>query len=363
MTHRRTSHRRRVAAAAAGAAALFAGTFAVAEANADPAAVPTAAPRVLSSAEAGTLAASLSAQLTPETSGGTYYDADSGRLVVNVTDEAAASTVRGAGAEARVVRHSLAELDEVKDAVAGFAVAGTAWAVDPVSNTVRVTTDSTVRGAELTDLRTAVAGLGDTASLAAVPGEFQPFLAGGEAIYSSGARCSLGFNVTVDGAPGFLTAGHCGSVGSSWSDSSGGAAVGTLTAGEFPGSDYALVEYADPAPEHPSEVSLYDGGTQEITGAAEATVGQNVRRSGSTTGVHDGQVTAVDVAVRYPQGTVEGTIQTTVCAEPGDSGGALFDGSSAVGLTSGGSGDCTSGGTTFFYPVTDALAAVGATIP
>ncbi|WP_052850045.1 S1 family peptidase [Streptomyces avicenniae] len=363
MTHRRTSHRRRVAAAATGIAALFAGTFAVAEANAESAAVPTAAPQVLSSAEAGTLAASLSAQLTPETSGGTYYDADSGTLVVNVTDETAAATVRSAGAEARVVRHSLAELDEVKDAVAGFAVAGTAWAVDPVSNTVRVTTDSTVRGASLADLRASVAELGARASLDAVAGEFQPFIAGGEAIYSSGARCSLGFNVSIGGSAGFLTAGHCGSVGSSWSASSGGPALGTLTAGQFPGADYALVEYSAPAPDHPSAVFLYDGTTQEITGAAEATVGQSVQRSGSTTGLHDGEVTAVDVAVRYPQGTVEGTIQTTVCAEPGDSGGALFDGSNAIGLTSGGSGNCTSGGTTFFYPVTDALAAVGATIP
>jgi streptogrisin D len=56
-------------------------------------------------------------------------------------------------------------------------------------------------------------------------------------------------------------------------------------------------------------------------------------------------------------------IQTTVCAEPGDSGGPLFtDSGDAVGLTSGGSGDCDNGGVTFFQPVTTALEAVGATI-
>jgi streptogrisin B len=43
----------------------------------------------------------------------------------------------------------------------------------------------------------------------------------------------------------------------------------------------------------------------------------------------------------------------------GDSGGPLYDGTAAVGLTSGGSGNCTSGGTTFFQPVTAALSACG----
>ncbi|OIJ94997.1 hypothetical protein BIV23_35655 [Streptomyces monashensis] len=64
----------------------------------------------------------------------------------------------------------------------------------------------------------------------------------------------------------------------------------------------------------------------------------------------------------YQEGTVSGLIQTDVCAEPGDSGGALFDGESALGLTSGGSGDCTNGGQTFFQPVPAALAAYGAQI-
>ncbi|MGV9315299.1 trypsin-like serine protease [Streptomyces sp. NPDC003691] len=65
--------------------------------------------------------------------------------------------------------------------------------------------------------------------------------------------------------------------------------------------------------------------------------------------------------VNYPEGTVSGLVQTDVCAEPGDSGGPLFtrDGA-AIGLTSGGSGDCASGGVTFFQPVTSALAATGA---
>ncbi|MFI9255442.1 trypsin-like serine protease [Streptomyces sp. NPDC053069] len=52
-------------------------------------------------------------------------------------------------------------------------------------------------------------------------------------------------------------------------------------------------------------------------------------------------------------------IQTTVCAEPGDSGGPLYDGTKALGITSGGSSDCTTGGTTFYQPVPEALSAYG----
>ena len=69
------------------------------------------------------------------------------------------------------------------------------------------------------------------------------------------------------------------------------------------------------------------------------------------------------MTVRYQGGgTVRGMIQTTVCAEPGDSGGPLYDGTLAIGLTSGGSGDCKKGGTTFFQPVTAALQTYGVSI-
>jgi streptogrisin D len=131
---------------------------------------------------------------------------------------------------------------------------------------------------------------------------------------------------------------------------------------QFPGNDFALVKYAGDTA-HPSEVNLYNGSSQAITKAAEATVGMKVTRSGSTTQVHEGEVTGLDATVNYGSGqVVEGLIQTNVCAEPGDSGGSLFSGDAAVGLTSGGSGDCSSGGETFFQPVTEALSTFGAQI-
>ena len=60
--------------------------------------------------------------------------------------------------------------------------------------------------------------------------------------------------------------------------------------------------------------------------------------------------------------SVSGLIRTNVCAEGGDSGGALFAGSVALGLTSGGSGNCSSGGTTYFQPVTEVLSRYGVSV-
>jgi len=167
--------------------------------------------------------------------------------------------------------------------------------------------------------------------------------------------------VTKGGEPFFLTAGHCTESISTWTDSSG-QEIGTNADSQFPDNDFGLVKYSADV-EHPSEVNLYNGSAQQITKAADPTVGMKVTRSGSTTQVHDGTVTGLDATVNYGNGDiVNGLIQTDVCAEPGDSGGSLFSGDSAVGLTSGGSGDCTSGGETFFQPVTEALSATGTEI-
>ncbi|GGP34402.1 S1 family peptidase [Streptomyces abikoensis] len=266
-------------------------------------------------------------------------------------------------AQAAPVPHSAAELASARAELnAHAAVPGTAWAVDPKLHKLVVTVDSTVKGARLDQVRKAVADLGDKATIKRTAGVLRPFVAGGDAIWGSGVRCSLGFNVTKDGQPYFLTAGHCGKASGDWSDSQIGAAIGSTEVAEFPGHDYALVRYTGSA-DHPSSVDLYDGGQQSIAKAGEARVGENVRRSGSTTQVHDGQVTALNVTVNYAEGQVDGLIGTNVCAEPGDSGGALFDGDTALGLTSGGSGDCSSGGETFFQPVPAALRATGAQLP
>ncbi|MFS0696134.1 S1 family peptidase [Streptomyces nitrosporeus] len=360
MKHRRISVKRATIAGSAVVALVAAGaTFQTANASED-AARPAA--RTLTASAAGDLAATLERTLGAGAAGA-YYDAGAGHLVVNVLDENAAEQVRRAGGRARVVQHSLTELREAQETLAGrAALPGTSWALDPVGNKVVVTADRTVDGTAWNTLAGVVDGLGSKAELVRSEGEFKPLIAGGDAIWGDGGRCSLGFNVVKDGEPYFLTAGHCTEAITSWSDAQGGTEIGANEASSFPGDDYGLVKYASGV-EHPSEVDLYDGSAQAIARAGEATVGMRVTRSGSTTQVHDGEVTALDATVNYGNGdVVDGLIQTTVCAEPGDSGGSLFAGDTALGLTSGGSGDCTSGGTTFFQPVPEALAAYGAEI-
>jgi streptogrisin D len=244
-------------------------------------------------------------------------------------------------------------------------ITGTAWAVDPRTDRMIVTADATVTGDTWNELEGAVRAVGpDVARLQRSEGEFRLFAEGGDAIFSSGARCSLGFNVvTEDGSPGFLTAGHCGVAADQWSDTADGLPIATVQDAVFPGEgDFALLTYDDPLTQAASAVDV-GGQLVEITSAEDAVVGEQVFRMGSTTGLFDGQVVGLDATVNYAEGTVTGLIQTTVCAEPGDSGGPLFtEDGAAIGLTSGGSGDCTSGGETFFQPVTTALEAVGATI-
>ena len=236
------------------------------------------------------------------------------------------------------------------------AFAGTAWGVDTSAQQVVVSVDSTVKGSRLDKVKRAVADLDGTARLQTLSGAFHLDVSGGDAIYGSKYRCSLGFNVIKGTTHYFLTAGHCGKPEKKWWTSSNHATLlGNTLSASFPGNDYALVQYNSSFTNYPGTV-----GSQEISSAANAFVGESVTRRGSTSGIHSGQVTALNATVHYQGGgTVSGLIQTTVCAEPGDSGGPLYDGTKAVGLTSGGSGDCTKGGTTFFQPVTEALAAYG----
>ncbi|WP_031088078.1 S1 family peptidase [Streptomyces sp. NRRL WC-3549] len=360
MSHRRISRKRAALAGSAVVALVVTGvSFQTANASDD---VPQFTARTLTAQAAGNLATTLDKTLGADAAGA-YYDAEAQHLVVNVLDEAAAEQVRQAGGTARIVQNSAADLKAARQTLADQAtVPGTSWAVDPVSNKLVVTADRTVDAAAWDELGAVVKGLDGKAELTRTKGEFKPLIAGGDAIWGNGGRCSLGFNVVKGGEPYFLTAGHCTDAITSWSETQSGAEIGANEGSSFPGNDYGLVKYTS-GTAHPSEVDLYNGSTQKITKAGEATVGMTVTRSGSTTQVHDGQVTGLDATVNYGNGDiVNGLIQTTVCAEPGDSGGSLFAGDTAIGLTSGGSGDCSAGGTTFFRPVPEALAAYGAQI-
>ncbi|SIR96801.1 S1 family peptidase [Micromonospora avicenniae] len=247
------------------------------------------------------------------------------------------------------------QLAEVNAAVHRSGVEGIAWHVDPASGRVVVTADDTVSPAEIATIKQTAGTKAGAIRVERASGVFSPLLSAGDAIYGGGYRCSLGFNVVSGTTYYFLTAGHCGDVANAWyTNASQSTPIGPTVNSSFPGNDYALVRYDNTSLSHPGGFTV-----------ADAYVGESVTRTGSTTGTHRGTVTALNVSVRYSGkggGTVSGMIQTNVCADHGDSGGPLYDGSKALGLTSGGSGDCTTGGTTFYQPVREAANAYGVTV-
>jgi streptogrisin B len=257
----------------------------------------------------------------------------------------ASSSTPGHDADARVAAAS--------HAVLASGVRGIAWYVDEATGKVVVEADSTVSHRDVARLDRAAGADADTLVIQHTTGVFRPLLGGGDAIYGGQYRCSLGFNVVKGGTYYFLTAGHCGKVAKTWyTNINHTTLIGPTIGYSFPGNDYALVRYDNTSLSHPGGFT-----------AANAFVGEKVTRDGSTTGIHSGVVQALNVTVRYQGGgKVGGLIQTNVCAEPGDSGGPLYDGTKALGLTSGGSGDCKTGGTTFFQPVTEAANAYGVTV-
>ena len=173
---------------------------------------------------------------------------------------------------------------------------------------------------------------------------------------NSQARCSIGFSVVG----GSVKERHCGDVGATTAGSNQ-VAQGTFKASSFPGNDYSFVQVnSNWTPT--AVVNDFNGGTVPVAGSQEAAVGASICRSGSTTGTHCGTVQAKNATVNYAEGTVTGLTRTNVCAEPGDSGGSWMSGNQAQGVTSGGSGNCTSGGTTFFQPVNEILQANNLTL-
>ncbi|WP_240136515.1 S1 family peptidase [Streptomyces sp. MUM 178J] len=273
---------------------------------------------------------------------------------------AAALAVPTASADsAQTGTFSADRLAAAGDAVLDADVAGTAWHVDKSTGTVVVTADSTVSQAEIAKIKREAGADAGALRIERTPGVFSTLLSGGDAVYAPSWRCSAGFNVRRGGTYYFLTAGHCTDGYPNWyTNSSRSTLIGPTAGSSFPGNDYGIVRYSSSSVSHPGTV-----GSIDITGAADAYVGMSVCRRGSTTGTHCGQVTGLNATVNYGGGdVVYGMIRTNVCAEPGDSGGPLYSGSRAVGLTSGGSGNCTWGGTTFFQPVTEALSRYGVSV-
>ncbi len=99
-----------------------------------------------------------------------------------------------------------------------------------------------------------------------------------------------------------------------------------------------------------------------IRGSLETPVGGSVCLLDRTVGTHCGTIVAKNQTVYYPGGTLYGLTKTNVCLEPGNGGIAFVSGSQAQGIPLGGSGSCSTGGTSFFWPVNRVLSASGLTL-
>ncbi|WP_235031096.1 S1 family peptidase [Nonomuraea solani] len=310
----------------------------------------------LASEERATAAqTTLSGQLGDDSYAGAWLNQDASKLTVATTDSAEAAAIESQGAQPVVVERTLVQLNDIMtklDQTPKTARSGAAlWYVDVTSNKVAVQA-ATVEAAETLVKESGVDG--DAVTVSATTERPTPYMdiIGGSPYYIGSSRCSIGFAVTKGSTPGFVTAGHCGRAGNSTSNPSG-----SFQGSSFPSNDYAWV--ATPGHTPRPYVRGSGGALVTVRGSTQAVVGSSVCRSGSTTGWRCGTIQQHNATVTYPQGTVNGLTRTSVCAEPGDSGGSFISGGQAQGVTSGGSGNCSSGGTTYHQPVNEILSAYG----
>lgn len=294
--------------------------------------------------------------------GGSWFDAGSGGLVVAVTKAASRGAVEATGARVTLAKYSERRLDstmarlDALDAPAG--VSG--WHVDPRAGSVVVDVvpahknDNDVRAFFA---RARASGPVVVRQTGRTPRTYAAGTVGGDPYYTGNVRCSIGFSVYG----GFVTAGHCAQPGagvSGWDHSY----IGAFQGSSFPDNDYAWVNVGSGWWTVPVVLGWGTVSDQLVRGSGEAPVGASICRSGSTSHWHCGTVLAKNETVNYSQGAVHQMTKTSVCAEPGDSGGSFISGDQAQGVTSGGWGNCTSGGETWYQPVNEILNRYGLTL-
>jgi streptogrisin C len=291
---------------------------------------------------------------------GAWIPAGRQRLTVAVTDPASAAAVAAEGADATVVTRSENTLRSLKrslDQRQAKADPGGiyGWAVDVATNSIMVTARPGAVAQATAFAR--ASGVSPTAvrvvEAPAAPRLMYDIRGGDQYVINGNTLCSVGFAVVG----GFVTAGHCGGVGSPTLGFNN-VAQGTFAGSSFPGNDYAWVRTNGDWTPRPW-VNNYSGGNVTVAGSQDAAIGSSVCRSGRTTGWRCGTILGRDETVNYPQGAVSGLSRSNACAEGGDSGGAWISGDQAQGVTSGGSGNCSTGGTMWFQPVNEILGVYG----
>ncbi|MEO6091071.1 MAG: S1 family peptidase [Umezawaea sp.] len=316
-------------------------------------------------------AADLAASLGDAKTAGAYYD-EAGQLVVGVTDEGTAQAVRAAGGTPQLVVNSTAALNAIHtefDQLAG--IANTSWGVDPSSNKVSVEVYDGVSADDEARLVALAARHGGAVSVEKLPGKVESSaydMRGGVGITSGNTLCSAAFNVAnSSGKKYLLTAGHC-MVGGhyDWNRYGGDVPLGRKTSFQFEPGDWGVIEYTATNVNALGTIRYRDGSAHQITGSRWVHDGEAVKRVGTISQDFVGTVMDPSVTVNYSGGaTLYKMIKTNLCVMAGDSGGALFTGSTALGITSGGTdihSPCSNGVSnrrSFYQPVQAVLVAKG----
>ena len=294
--------------------------------------------------------------------GGAWIKKGDERLTVAVTTETAAKQVRAEGAEAQIVDHSESALaaDRAKLDKRGAKADDTirSWRIDPATNSVVVTVKP---GAEAKARKFAKdSGVGEiTVETSAIaPKPVYDIRGGDQYVINGNTLCSVGFPARRGGAPGFVTAGHCGGRGAPVKGYNN-VDLGSFQESEFPNTDMAYVAANGNWTPQPW-VNNYSGGNVVVAGSNDAAIGSSICRSGRTSSWTCGTLQGRNETINYSNGPVYGMSRMSACANPGDSGGSVIAGNQAQGVTSGISGGCGSANPqTWFPPVNPILSRWG----
>lgn len=150
-------------------------------------------------------------------------------------------------------------------------------------------------------------------------------------------ECSTGFNGELDGKPVVVTAAHCAGEDGTRAAFADGEEFGTMTRTTREGIDTALIAVDEQFAERfaGNLVGTDRDTTQAIIGTARPVVGQKACKTGFRTGFSCGTISEVDTNIDVAGSRViEGAFTVDLCALPGDSGGVVFSGDRALGISS-----------------------------
>ena len=150
-------------------------------------------------------------------------------------------------------------------------------------------------------------------------------------------ECSTGFNGELDGKPVVVTAAHCAGADGTRAALADGEEFGTMIRTTREGIDTALIEVDDDVADRfqNNQVGSGPDSTQSIIGTADPVVGQKACKTGFRTGFSCGTISEVGAEIDVAGSrTIDGAFTVDLCALPGDSGGVVFSGDRALGISS-----------------------------